>query len=45
MAKIIYGDSLPLLDPVEHQEKMEKALRDCLYAIDEYGRELQTRKR
>ena len=26
--------------PLEHGEKMEKALKDCRHVIDEYGREL-----
>ena len=31
--------------PLEHQEKMEKALRDCRHAIDEYGRELHRQEK
>lgn len=43
MAKII--ETVFLSYPLEHQEKMEKALRDCRHAIDEYGWELHRQEK
>ena len=43
MAKIM--ETVFLSYPLEHQEKKEKALRDCRHAIDEYGRELHRQEK
>ena len=43
MAHII--ETVLLSYPLEHGEKMEKALRDCRHAIDEYGRELHRQEK
>ena len=34
-----------LFYPLEHREKMEKALKDCCHIINEYGRELHRQEK
>ena len=43
MAQIM--ETVFLSYPLEHGEKMEKAMKDCRHAIDEHGRELHRQEK